>query len=96
MNEGGSFRVTNSEASQDSLYEIIQYKAEDEFFLETGIEMAAIEKFRSVNKRIKDPTRATSTNDCESLVSSYADDDAIPGMKEMGKKVENRLSNEAP
>jgi len=45
--------------------------------------MAAIAKYLSINKQVKDPTRATSTNYCESLISSIADDD-MPGMKEMG------------
>ena len=74
---------------------MIQYKAEDEYFLETGIEMAAIAKFLSVNKQVKDPTRATSTNYCESLISSIADDE-MPEMKDMSKQIESKLKNEAP
>lgn len=63
--------------------------------METGIEMAAVTKFLSVNKQSKDPTRATSTNYNESVISSIADDD-MPGMKEVSKKIESRLTNEAP
>jgi len=61
--------------------------------LQFGIEAEQLEKFLQANKR--ETRDNTTTNENESVLSSVADD-AIPGMKDMGRQVDARLSKEAP
>lgn len=77
------------------MYEIIQYKADDEFYYNTKIEKEQLEKLRAQYKR---DTRATTMNEDGELMSlmSSQPDDGIPGMLEMSKQVEARISKDKP
>ena len=87
INGGTGFRTHESASfvnTQDQMYEIIQFKTEDEFFLQYGFEYSLIEKFRSENKRDSTAYGTEPMYRNPSMISSVVSD-AIPGMKEMNK-----------
>lgn len=67
------------------MYEIIQFKTEDEFFLKHGFEFTLVEKFRSEKKKEVTAYLALDNMTRTVSVATSVMSDAIPGMKEMNK-----------